>query len=223
MSRSAVQSQPPAWSPSFAQPLVKRRRLFPAADSKAAPAKPVPQPVPQPKQSAEKTKQQLELITTTRQRAGSPEFVPPNQTPRAKRRLSDGDDGTDEKETETTQEETLDDYKPLTMEDARPAKPTNQNGDAAVLKKKAQMFRAVGKQTSKELTFAQEKLLKQVYYTEGFTTGRDALWYKLKDRANCPTWRQVADWVNRQAVSQRFSLARKHGGLVNSFVPPPTC
>ena len=140
-----------------------------------------------------------------------------------KRLFSDeGDGGTDERaEDKVDADQFLDTYEPPTTENQtlRPEKPTNANSDQT-RKKKAQSFRQVGKQTSKPLTNPQEALLKKVYYDQNFTVGRDALWYKIRNNQNCPTWRQVADWVNRQAVAQRYSLVRSHGGLVNSFVPP---
>lgn len=180
------------------------------------------------------------MSNTDRGSAGSPTFDPPTKKPNQRKRLFalNGDDDDEDRlddgrrskrKVETIDEDLLDDYSPAVAETKPLEPPTNKNRPLTdeQRKLKSRKFRLAGNQTSTPLTGMQERLLRDTYYgtvtKPAFPVGRDALWYKVRNKPNCPSWRQVADWIARQSVQQRFAGARKTGGMTNAFIPAREC
>ena len=67
---------------------------------------------------------------------------------------------------------------------------------------------------------AQERALIKAYYTDGYTLGRDALYYLLKQRmpVNFPTKHEINNFLKKQAVHKR-SLIPKIPRIVRAFQP----
>lgn len=66
------------------------------------------------------------------------------------------------------------------------------------------------------------KILSDLYYKEGMTFGRDALYHHLKklypNEKDRPSRRTVMKWISKQKLAQQFSQTRS-GGTTNYFVP----
>ena len=66
------------------------------------------------------------------------------------------------------------------------------------------------------------KILSDLYYNQGLTFGRDALYHHLKqlypDEKDRPSRRTVMKWLSKQKLVQQFSQTRS-GGTTNYFTP----
>ena len=69
------------------------------------------------------------------------------------------------------------------------------------------------------ITKAQLNMLDKMYYKEGYTLGRQALYGVLKEKyKNPPSERQVGEWLREQKIDQLYKPTRKSGG-VSIFSP----
>lgn len=69
-----------------------------------------------------------------------------------------------------------------------------------------------------EISKASEALLKKVYYDEGMTMGRDALFHYMTKKypKTHPSKNEIEAWLNKQRLQQEFAQTRK-GGMTDRF------